>query len=491
MEKAIAKRKPKKAKMVDPALLERGQWEPFLSAYFPVATRCPFGARHRRLWEWFEALEPGKRPRARVEVWPRGGAKSSTTELGVVRVGTRLTRKFCLYVSETQKQAEKHVQAISNKFMELGEERATSKYGTSMGWRIDLLRTERGFNVLALGLDVAARGVKLDDYRPDLIVFDDIDSRHDSAETVKKKIETITDSILPSGSSDVAVLFVQNKIHRDGIVSQLCDSRADFLLEREPAQVEPAVYGLRLETVEREDGTRGYKIVGGRPSWEGQDLETCERQINEWGRGAFLREAQHEVDLVEDGLWQRERDIEPFRVSPSQRAEWLRAVPELQTIVVAVDPSASSTGDEAGIVVAGASKINGILHGFVLDDCSVQGSPQKWAEEAVRAYNERKANRMVAEQNNGGEMVSLTISTVPGAPKVRLVHASRGKLTRAEPIQKLYEDGRVHHAKEFVELEREMCTWKPGDPSPNRMDALVWALTELMLNDFEFHFTIA
>jgi hypothetical protein len=396
-----------------------------------------------------------------------------------------MTRRFCLYVSDTQKQAEKHVQSISTKFLQLGESRATSKYGTSMGWRIDLLRTERGFNVLALGLDVASRGVKLDDFRPDLIVFDDIDARHDSTETVKRKVETITDSILPSGSGDVAVLFVQNKVHRDGIVSQLCDGRADFLLEREPAQVEPAVFDLVLEAVQREDGTRGYQIVSGEPSWAGQDLQTCERQINEWGRTAFLREAQQEVDAEEDGLWQRERDIEPFRLQPDE------PLPAFIRIAVAVDPAASANGDEAGIVVAGVAPVQGVLHAYILEDCSLQGSPKRWAQEAVRVYHQRAADVLLAEANNGGEMVGAVIATVTGAPGVKLVHASRDKLTRAEPVQKLYEDGRVHHVREFVDLEREMCVWRPGQPSPNRMDALVWALTELMLNHREFYYAIS
>jgi phage terminase large subunit-like protein len=89
---------------------------------------------------------------------------------------------------------------------------------------------------------------------------------------------------------------------------------------------------------------------------------------------------------------------------------------------------------------------------------------------------------MLAEQNNGGEMVRVTISTVDGAPPVELIHASRGKLTRAEPVAALYERGAVHHVGAFEELEDEYCQWMPGRPSPNRLDAAVFALTDLMLN---------
>lgn len=447
--------------------------EPWLKRHFPTAVSKPFGSRHRRLWDWFEALCPGLKPSARVEIWPRGGAKSSTAELGVSRVGMKKTRRFALYVSATQGQANKHVQAVASRFESLDMPRAVNRYGNSIGWRLDLLRVANGFNVLALGLDAAARGIKLGDDRPDIIIFDDIDDRHDTQEKVKKKIETITDSILPAGSSDAAVLFVQNRIHSESIVSQLADGTADFLHDREVFE-EPAVHDLAIEAETRPDGTRRYSILSGEPTWEGQDLATCEAQINEWGRGSFLREAQHETDADENGLWQRDRDIDPFRTAPAD-------LPALHRIAVAIDPNATSGGDEAGIVAAGVARIGKLNHGYVLEDATVAGGPAAWAKAAVACYHRWRADVMVAESNNGGDMVKITIQTVPGAPPVRLIHASRGKLTRAEPVQKLYEDGQVHHVGTFVALERELCRWRPGDPSPNRLDADVWALTELML----------
>ncbi len=96
-------------------------------------------------------------------------------------------------------------------------------------------------------------------------------------------------------------------------------------------------------------------------------------------------------------------------------------------------------------------------------------------------YHRFQADRIVAEQNNGGEMVELTIATADASVPVKLVHASRGKATRAEPVAALYEQGRVHHVGNFEALEDEQCLWTPGDASPNRMDALVWAITELMI----------
>lgn len=180
-------------------------------------------------------------------------------------------------------------------------------------------------------------------------------------------------------------------------------------------------------------------------------------------------------------------EIEAEDVDEAPGALWTTAVIEggrvnlapldCSRVVVGVDPSASSTGDEAGIITVGRKGNDG----YVLADNSVQGSPVTWASAAVKAYHAHGANLIVAEKNNGGEMVALTISTVDPTVPVRLVHASRGKQTRAEPIAAVYEQGRIHHVGRYPTLESEMVLWTPGDPSPNRMDALVWACTELKL----------
>lgn len=154
------------------------------------------------------------------------------------------------------------------------------------------------------------------------------------------------------------------------------------------------------------------------------------------------------------------------------------SIPEtFERIVVSIDPSATSTGDEAGIIGAGRKN----NHMYAVADASVQGSPKTWASRAVQLYTDLKADCIVAEANNGGEMVETVIHQIDPHVRVKLVHASRGKQTRAEPIAAIYEQGRGHHTGSFPALEDEMCLWIPGDNSPNRMDALVWAGTELML----------
>lgn len=175
-----------------------------------------------------------------------------------------------------------------------------------------------------------------------------------------------------------------------------------------------------------------------------------------------------DIDQAPGALWTRE-NIEANRVMEA---------PELNKIVVAIDPttSADGGGDAAGIIVAGALADQG----YVLEDCTMNGSPLAWAEAAVAAYHRHNANLIIAEKNQGGEMVAITIKQVDKNVPIKLVHASRGKFVRAEPVSAKYEKNKVHHVGSFPQLEDELCLWLPGDKSPNRLDALVWAMTDLM-----------
>ena len=175
-----------------------------------------------------------------------------------------------------------------------------------------------------------------------------------------------------------------------------------------------------------------------------------------------------DLDDVPGALWTRQL-LEDTRVS---------TVPELRRIVVAVDPSGSSGGDACGIVVAGKGTDG---HGYVLDDVTISGSPRTWARQAVAAYHRHHADRLVAELNFGGEMVAETIRTVDGAPGVTLIHASRGKIVRADPIAAHFENGRCHLVGGFAALEDELTSYDGTGASPNRLDAMVWACTELRI----------
>ena len=178
------------------------------------------------------------------------------------------------------------------------------------------------------------------------------------------------------------------------------------------------------------------------------------------------------LDDVEGSLWNRDM-LENNRVSQ---------LPEIVRTVVAVDPAAGSKAEnaETGIVVVGLGEDG---HGYVLDDRSVRGTPNDWGTAAVAAYHANKADRIVAEANQGGDMVSHTLRTVDPNVPIKLVHASKGKRTRAEPVAALYEQGRVHHLGFHALLEDQLCSWVPDHAvSPDRLDALVWGVTELIVD---------
>ncbi len=198
------------------------------------------------------------------------------------------------------------------------------------------------------------------------------------------------------------------------------------------------------------------------------------------GRYAGTRLGRQELDgeLIEDradALWQRS-DIEALRVGTH---------PALRRIVVAVDPPASKRSGICGIVAAGLDA-GGIAY-VVADRTVAEVKPHQWAAAALRLYRQLGADALVAEINQGGDMVAAVMHEVDAGVPVRPVRATRGKWLRAEPVSALYAQGRVRHVGAFPELEDEMCDFGPdglsAGRSPDRLDALVWALTALMLDE--------
>jgi hypothetical protein len=175
----------------------------------------------------------------------------------------------------------------------------------------------------------------------------------------------------------------------------------------------------------------------------------------------------------EGALWKRSQ-LDGCRVT---------SLPEMKRVVVAIDPSGGTTkrSDECGIVVAGLG-FDG--RGYVLHDGSGKLEPADWGKRAIALYERFQADRIIAENNFGGAMVESTIRAINPRVPFSNVNASRGKAQRAEPVAALYSDGRVSHFGMFAALEDELVTWLPGSSrSPNRLDALVWCITELMLQD--------
>lgn len=218
-------------------------------------------------------------------------------------------------------------------------------------------------------------------------------------------------------------------------------------------------------------------------NWDNLAQIFIERVVRKY-EGTRLGRQELDAEILDDNpnaLWTR-ANIEKLRVAKA---------PDLQRIVVAVDPNVADPKDadpnkiaECGIVVAGVTEGRD-PHAYILDDATATGTPNQWGLAVLTAYNKFKADRVVAEVNQGGAMVEFVIGTVARDNGQRipitLVYATRGKLIRAEPVSALYEQGKVHHVGAFPTLEDQMCEWEPGMKSPDRMDALVWALTELIV----------
>jgi predicted phage terminase large subunit-like protein len=186
------------------------------------------------------------------------------------------------------------------------------------------------------------------------------------------------------------------------------------------------------------------------------------------------------LEDIEGALWTRQL-FDATRVG---------AAPPMSRVVVAMDPAATSheESDEMGILVAGLGQqylpdLNGTMrqHGYLLDDLSGRMPPIEAARTAIRAYHKHRADAIVVEVNNGGEWITSTIRQIDPSVNVRTVHATRGKLTRAEPVAAVFEQHAAHVVGSLPEFEEQCVTWVPGDSSPDRLDGGVWAFTDLML----------
>lgn len=476
------------------AELEAEHWSTWLACIVPDYCTHPFGEHHQEFWNWVWGIQLGDAPPPFIAAWARGGAKSTSIEAAVAALGARYRRRYGLYVCDTQDRADDHVGNVGGMFE--GEpmeafypehaERDVGKYGNSKGWRRNRLRTAGGFILDGIGLDVAARGIKVDEQRPDLILFDDIDGRHDTTRTTTRKLETITEGILPAGASgETAVVFVQNVIHPNGVMARIIDGRSDMLAGRILSGPVPALRNMTVDSSGRVDGV---------PTWEGQSVEVCNAMISLTGLRAFRRECQHDVKEVEGALW-KQQWIDDHRVA----ADWFHdgVSEQLRAVRVAVDPNVSSSegADEAGIVAAGETAkdvcpacgpVSTGPHWFVIDDASAVVGPAVWAKRAVALHHRLEGDRIIGEANNGGELVETQIRQEDRDVPFRMVKASRGKQTRAEPVASLYDPSeggacRVHHVGVLDNLETQMTTWVHGDPnSPGALDAAVWVLSSFL-----------
>lgn len=456
-----------------------------------------FSQPHVELWKWAEAIGSESSPRPFIALWPRGRGKSTIAEAVAVDCGVRKARTYCMYVSGTQDQADKHVQTIA-RMLELD---TIAQFAPGIGkpkvsqngnrtWNRAMVSTATGYTVEAIGLNKAVRGQKIDWARPDLVIFDDVDEKHDTAATTTKKEEIITDSILPAGAANCAVMFAQNLVHPLSIAHRLSkapgkEDAANYLIDRIISGPYQAVDGLEYDLRQVGDIYR-WVITKGKSTWQGFDKDICESEINRVGPTAYERESQNNIDVDNPNALMSAEDFERTRVTTH---------PDLVRVAVAVDPPGGAT--ECGIVAGGKARIKGEWHGYTLEDATQPAgvSPEKWALEVLKCYYRNEADVIFVERNYGGDMVAATIrqakwvddegkTLVDGSLlRIKEVNATRGKQVRAEPIALIFQQGRGHHiGNNFSSLEKEWRQWVPGDTnSPNRLDAETWLYTGLEL----------
>lgn len=275
----------------------------------------------------------------------------------------------------------------------------------------------------------------------------------------------------------------------NGILVHNCDELAAW---RYPESWDQAKFGLRLGNDPRAvltttpKPTKVVKEIVADPNTVVTVGSTYENRANL--ADAFVSAIVRKYEGTRLGRQELEAEILSDNPGALWKRDWIESsrvpkAPELRRIVVAVDPAATSNpdSDETGIIVAGLGR-DGL--GYILADVSMRGTPEQWGRVVTRAYREWKADRIVAETNNGGQMIEAVVRSIDRGVSYRGVHASRGKVTRAEPVSALYEQGRIKHVGSFPTLEDQMCDYDPATSreSPDRMDALVWAVTELLID---------
>lgn len=401
---------------------------------------------------------------------PRGHNKSTFVTLGYVLYrAAEHFEPFTLIVSDTKDQAVDHLGNIQKELLEneaLIRDYPHLRLPAAKDYRKKKVQkktsdiiTLGGLIFKARGAGQSLRGVRVGNKRPTLIVADDLENDEQVLNPDQRdKLErwfTKSLSNLP-GAIGAQLIVIGTILHRKSLLAKLVHK------EHFPAYIK-----------------RTYRAImeNGQALWPGAwTLEKLKVKKLDIGSRAFSSEYMNEP--VDEGSTL----IKSAWINENRREVGLVKLENLERIIVAVDPSvAEDPTDECGIIAAGS--IN--RSGYILEDNSLKASPATWARVVLDTYYRLKANFIVAEKNNGGDLVVQNLRSVlkpfEQLPPVVLVWASRGKQKRFEPVATLYERGEVHHVGTFEKLEDELTSWIPGMKSPNRFDAASWALTELLL----------
>jgi len=386
----------------DLALAELEQdWAAWLLAMFPTYITAPFADHHVDFWEWAWAIRPGQRPPPYLAIWPRGGGKSLSAASAVIALGARGVRNYCVYVSESQDQADKHLADDIAPRLESPDlarwypkmsDAALTKFGQHKGWRRNRLHTASGFVIDALGLDVASRGMRVEEFRPDALVFDDLDSDTDTETIVDRKLSTLARRLLPATTHHAVVIGIQNLVHADSIFARIAQGRAEILADAVISGPLPAIRNLTYESQTQPDGRYRNVITGGTPIWEGQGIIECQAEMDKLGPTVFLSELQQQTPELTGGMF----DHVAFRhVTPAE-------TPPLDKVVCWVDPAVTDRdeSDSQGIQIGGIAR-DGTL--YQLWSWEHRTSPQDAIQMALRQALIHGAVYVGIETDQGGD----------------------------------------------------------------------------------------
>lgn len=448
-------------------LIKRNTWRAWLAAIVMQFVTKPFGAHHVTFWDWVWTIEDGvaPEPRAHINIWSRSHAKSTSAEAAVAMLCARGKRKYVVYVCRTQAQADQHVaniggilesEAIADTYPTVGR-RLVNPYGHSKGWMRSRLRSAAGFTIEAYGLDSAQRGAKIDEFRPDLIVFDDLDDPEDSEDTVQKMVDVLTRSLLPTGSRWLAVMGVQNLISDHGIFGRIVSGEGDFLKNRHLSGPIPAIEDLEWDIEKLPDGSNHYVVTGGRPTWAGYTLEDAQNDIDTYGLTSFLIEFQHEVggkgNMFPADAWQE-----------------LETMPACRRYVRAWDFAGTESNRSDFTVGVKMGRLNGRY--YVVDVIRRRLTPDKVRELVLAtAKSDGKRCRIVIPKDPGQAGISQTIDFGKGLAGYRVTAEPQTgkKATKAEPFSGQVGLGNVSVPKHAPWLKLYIAEHE-GFPGGSRFD---------------------
>ncbi len=405
----------------------------------------------------------------------RGGAKSTLSRALALGLGLTGRRRFVLVVCATQEAANR---AVSDMAV-LVNERVVSMYPwaasptvasmllVKLGVRQSVLNLGGRLTVLGVGLVGGTRGLLVDGQRPDVMLLDDLDDTGDSHQVIRKKRAFLLESVIPAAAAGGAtIMFAQNLIRPDGLM-------AEVVRQERHGPLHGAKIIGPVPMIDSPEYDQTGKLTGGIPTWPARfTLDSIDRERNMMTPDVWLRECQHDMDVaVEGALLEAHHQFTTTPMPP---------IGDLQVTRIGLDPSvkSSKTTDETGIVVSGRMKDGKIV---VLEDatCGPETPMKAWID-TVCDLVEKWGADIVVEDNNGGDAWDLLLKQALKArgltAQVKSETANQTKRGRAMPVAEAVKGGRIVKAVHALELTHELCTWLPGDKSPNRIDAFVWSV---------------